>query len=202
MQSLYVYLSRSTSSGDRFLQQQLGQVGLPIPISPDTYDFEGFSETENIKIQKSFTSVPRTSRQSMVPKSTVVQQGVSQNVSSSSTSSQRPIDHPRTTNEISRLQFIREHYSKLYPRRASEVMSLPIRQSSCKEYENKWKKFLKFLNQEGIELRQCTLNNVLEFFTMLFDKKGLLASSIAHYRSALSVPLRIVLKIDFKPSCL
>ena len=31
---------------------------------------------------------------------------------------------------------------------------------------------------------------------MLFDKKGLLASSIAHYRSALSVPLRIVLKID------
>ena len=62
MQSLYVYLSRSTSSGDRFLQQQLGQVGLPIPFYTDTYHFEGFGETENIKIQESFTSVPRTSR--------------------------------------------------------------------------------------------------------------------------------------------
>ena len=49
--------------------------------------------------------------------------------------------------------------------------------------------------------RSGTLEHVARFFTMLFHKKGLLASTVAHYRTALSVPLRNVLHIDvFDPA--
>ena len=153
-------------------------MGLPLSVSPNTIDLEGFSETETIQVRESINSVPRTSTESLVSKPSALQQGITSDTTIPSTSSQRSTSSTRTTNEISRLQFIREYYYQHHPRRASEVMSQPIRQSSCREYENKWKQFLKYLNEEGIELRQCSLNNVLNFFTMLFDKRE--TSSLIH----------------------
>ena len=196
VQVVHVSMSRSSGCCSRLLQHQLGQVGLPVSLPPDTCNFEGFGEAEAVSLQKSLISVPSTSRQALASKPCPARQDVFRAVSGLGTDGQRQDGAPRASNEIGRLHFIREHYSRFYPARAAELMSLPIRQSSCREYENKWKHFLNFLNEEGIEIRQCTLNNVLKFFITWFDKKGLMASTVAHYRSALSVPLRIVLKID------
>ena len=75
-------------------------------------------------------------------------------------------------------------------------MAMPIRPSSQGDYERKWQQFLSYLHYEGVQLEQCNIQHVLNFLTMLFDKRDLLAITIAHYRSALSVPLREVLNID------
>ena len=86
-----------------------------------------------------------------------------------------------------------------FPRdpQAAELMGLPIHQSSANEYQRKWAEFLASLRQEGVNLvTQCILEHLASFLTMLFYKKGLLASTIAHYCSALSVPLHTVLSID------
>ena len=45
------------------------------------------------------------------------------------------------------------------------------------------------------QMSQCTLNHVARFLHSLY-RKGLIASTVANYRSALSVPLRTVLNID------
>ena len=109
-QSLHVSLIRSTNSDNRFLQQ----VSPSIIFLLTSVILKALAKTENIEVHKSFIGVPRTSGQDMVSKPTVVQQEVSQIVSSSSTSSQRSTDHSRTSNDINHLQFIREHYKKFY----------------------------------------------------------------------------------------
>ena len=40
------------------------------------------------------------------------------------------------------------------------------------------------------------LRHAVKFLTLLFTEKGLIASTVAHYRAALSVTLRTVLNID------
>ena len=76
-------------------------------------------------------------------------------------------------------------------------MCLPIGPSSAKDYQREWIEFLAFLQREVVELlSQCTLTHVVIFLSLLFTEKGLIASTVAHYRAALSVPLRTVLNID------
>ena len=79
---------------------------------------------------------------------------------------------------------------------ATELMALPIRPSSAKTYQSHWLEFLSFLKRVGVtQMSQCTLNHVARFLNSLY-RKGLIASTVANYRSALSVPLRTVLNID------
>ena len=78
----------------------------------------------------------------------------------------------------------------------TELMALPIRPSSAKTYQSHWLEFLSFLKRVGVtQMSQCTLNHVARFLNSLY-RKGLIASTVANYRSALSVPLRTVLNID------
>ena len=54
-----------------------------------------------------------------------------------------------------------------------------------------------FLQREGVvSLSHCTLRHAVKFLTLLFTEKGLIASTVAPYRTALSVPLCTVLNID------
>ena len=96
------------------------------------------------------------------------------------------------------MDFIQRHYESRFPLapRAAELMSVPLRSSSRGDYERKWQHFLTYLHSEGVQLEQVSLQHVLNFLIMLFDKRKLLAHTIAHYRSALSVPLREALNID------
>ena len=79
----------------------------------------------------------------------------------------------------------------------AELIALPIRPSSAKVYQSQWIEFPAFLRREGVVLfSQCTLRHAVKFLTLLFTEKGLLASTVAYYHAALSVPLRTVLDID------
>ena len=54
-----------------------------------------------------------------------------------------------------------------------------------------------FLRREGVvSLSQCTLRHAVKFLTLIFKEKGIIASTVAHYRTALSFPLRMALNID------
>ena len=134
----------------------------------------------------------------MVSQSSSFQQIQFSSITETSTNCQQQTCDTRPSNKISRLDFIKRHYSSRFPLapRASELMAMPIRPSSQGDYERKWQQFISYLHYEGVQLEQCNIQHVLNFLTMLFDKRDLLAITIAHYRSALSVPLREVLNID------
>ena len=54
-----------------------------------------------------------------------------------------------------------------------------------------------FLRREGVvSLSRYSLRLAVKLLTLLFTEKGLIASTVAHYRTALSIPLRTVLNID------
>ena len=77
------------------------------------------------------------------------------------------------------------------------LMSLPICPSSAKVYQSHWTEFMAFLRREGVvSLSQCTLRHAVKFLTLIFKEKGIIASTVAHYRTALSFPLRMALNID------
>ena len=196
VRSVHVPLSRPPSCRNKCVQPQLGQVGLSVSVSTECFDFEGFSEASSNKFRQGTSCVPRTRWQGVVQQPPPVQPDIVQGDPVPTTSSQGQTSDTGPTNQPSRVRFIRDHYKQFFSDRASELMSIPIRHSSQREYQRKWEHFLGYLRQEGVHISQCTINHVVNFFVMLFDKKGLLASTVAHYRSALSVPLRTILKID------
>ena len=77
-------------------------------------------------------------------------------------------------------------------------MAAPLRKSSISDYDQKWKTFLRFLEKNNIELEKITIENVLQFFTYLFYEKHRRPGTVAHYRTALTIPLRIHFQIDLR----
>ena len=77
-------------------------------------------------------------------------------------------------------------------------MAAPLRKSSIDDYQQKWKTFLKFLEMNKIQLEEVTIGNVLQFFTYLFYDKHRKPGTVAHYRTALTIPLRLYCQIDLK----
>ena len=75
-------------------------------------------------------------------------------------------------------------------------MSAPQRKISLENYEGKWKCFLKYLKDRNLDLSEITLDIALEFLTYLFLEKGFEASTIAHYKTAITEPLRLGFNID------
>jgi len=103
-----------------------------------------------------------------------------------------------TTLRVWRLS--RRHIKKNFPNcnRAVSLMSKPLRYSSTKYYQHKWEVFCTFLKERNIPPNELSFCNVLNFFTYLFYEKNLKAASVAHYRSALSVPLLVRFNMDLK----
>lgn len=197
--SLPVPLSRSPSPCNRLNECLLEHLGSPVSVSSDSNDFEGFSEASLHKLQKSSSCVPRLRRETLVQESTPSSSHFQlQTLSSSATRSEWTSDDPGQSHSLSRIHHIERHYLRRFPEcpDAAKLMAVPIRKSSQGDYERKWQYFLSFLNKEGVQLESCTIQHIVKFFHMLFQSKGLLASTVAHYRSALSVPLRNVFNID------
>ena len=78
------------------------------------------------------------------------------------------------------------------------MISEPIRKSSAQNYEIKWKKFLSFLTSEHIPLHKVEFQHVVRFLTHLFYDKALKPTTIAHYRSAITLPLKLKYNIDLR----
>ena len=75
-------------------------------------------------------------------------------------------------------------------------MSAPQRKSSLKEYQNKWAKFCTYLEDKNIDKKDLDLGVVLEYLTHLYIDKGLLPGTVAHYKTAITEPLKLGFNID------
>ena len=76
------------------------------------------------------------------------------------------------------------------------LMAAPLREVSIKDYQHKWSVFIDFLRHNEVPFREVTLSHVLRFLTHLFHVKRLKPNTVARYRSALSVPLRVGFLLD------
>ena len=78
------------------------------------------------------------------------------------------------------------------------MISEPIKKSSAQNYEIKWQKFLLYLTSENVPLQNIEFQHVINFLTHLFHVKALKPTTIAHYRSALTLPLKLKWNIDLR----
>ena len=199
LRSVHVPLPRSPSSGNRRVQPLLGHLGQAVSVPPDSVDFEGFSEAATNSFRRSDLCVPRAGRPGLVLGPVLPSSQIVQAVITPTTARAGLPCSPTGSDASDRVHFVREHFSYLFPDDplTAELMSLPIRPSSARVYQSHWIVFLDFLRREGVvSLSQCTLRHAVKFLTLLFKQRDIIASTVAHYRSALSYPLRAVLNID------
>ena len=181
---------------------QLGEMESLISLSPVPADFPGFGETEQNILHECSPSHSRDSNETMVHGSQTAEDPISGDRGTPATSCGRQGSTSTTNYQTSRMAVIRTAYEKKFPscHAAIDLLTKPLRKSSLKDYEGKWLRFCSFLKDRHISPDNITLASVIEFFTYLFHDKNLRPGTIAHYRSALSVPLQLQFKIDLHDS--
>ena len=193
-----VALSGPNSSSSECTNNPLGQVGSSLHVSTDTFTFEGFVPTDPILLCKRGASHTGNAHETVVHGPSVTGSTFSTPRSPTSPSSSGQNSDSTPHYQTSRVAVIRTAYQSKYhsDQQTIGLLASPIRQSSLGDYEIKWRKFCSFLAEHKITPSQLSLANVLDFFSYLFFDKKLRPSTIAHYRSALTVPLRLKFKID------
>ena len=193
-----VTMSRPTGSSTELTSEPLGQVESPLPISTDSLNFEGFMPSDPILLYYRNTYNTRYTHETLVYGSTAAEGTINSSGSETSADSGEEISDPTQHYQTSRVEVIRSAYrSKFHSdQQTLGLLATPIRQSSLNDYEIKWNKFCSYLRSHRITPSQLSLNNVLEFFSHLFYEKNLRPNTVAHYRSALTVPLQLKFNIN------
>jgi len=89
--------------------------------------------------------------------------------------------------DLSRLQFLRNLYSRKFPLSVSQALAAAHRHSTNNQYENCWKDFQKWLsNKEGTKVNKAS---ILLYLTELATTRHLSPKTILVYRNALKLPL-------------
>ena len=65
-----------------------------------------------------------------------------------------------------------------------------VRKSSENEYQKKWTRFITFMKDKGVSPDTLNTSHVLEFFMYLFYEADLAPSTVQHFKTALTEPLR------------
>ena len=200
VENLHISMSRPGSSWSRCNENQLEQVESPICVSPDQNDFEGFIEINRNPLRECNTDNPRYTNQTVVHGPATSKSMVNITEHTSTTNSGRQIGNSSKSYQTSRLEIITAAYNKQFPNcpEAVNLMAAPLRKTSVNDYQQKWKTFLKFLESNEIQLENVTIGNVLQFFTYLFYEKHRRPGTVAHYRTALTIPLKIHYQIDLR----
>ena len=200
IENLHITLPRPGSNWSRCDENQLEQVETPICISPDQHDFEGFSETGRDSLQKCDTNNSGYTNQTMVHGPTTSKSMVNITEHTSTTDSSRKARDSPKSHQTSRLEIITAAYNKQFPNcpKAVDLMAAPLRKSSVNDYQQKWKTFVNFLESNKIQLENITIGNVLQFFTYLFYEKHRRPGTVAHYRTALTIPLQVHFQINLR----
>ena len=174
-------------------------MGTPVRLSPVIFDFEGFSETGRNTIQEHSIDNTRHSK-TLVPETSNPESPVGNHESLPSTDSEKQTNNSIQPYHSSRVDVIKSAYSKQFPgcQRGVALMAVPLRVSSVGDYQQKWKCFLTFLKRNKIPFKKVTLSSVLQFLTFPFYEKHLKPGTIARYKTALTIPLRMHFKIDLK----
>ena len=198
--NIYFPLSRRESSSSGCNDGGLEQMESPISVSTNEFNFEGFSEAERDSLQVSSPDNTEQDNGTMAHGTTTQESSFDNNHCASTTDSEGQIDKSPQTHKATRVELITAALNKQYPDapRAVELMATPLRKSSLGDYQQKWKCFISFLVMRDISLDCLKITHVLQFFTYLFYEKHLKPGTIAHYRSALTVPLKVYFHIDLK----
>ena len=196
--SVCVTLSRSNSSSSKRVDNSMGQVGTPLHVPTNTFTFEGFEPTDSILLQKRSTHNTRHAHEAMVYDSTTSESTLNINRGEATTGSYKQASSPTKSYKASRVAVIRTAYQTQFQscQQTIGLLATPIRPSSRKDYQGKWNIFLSFLTERNIPPDELSLSNVLDFFSYLFFIKKLRAKTVAHYRSALTVPLQLEFQIN------
>ena len=197
---VYFSLPGHESDSLRCTHDPLEPVGSPISVPSHQHDFEGFSEADNLLLHECSVDHTRDSYQTLVYGSQTTQGPLSPSGSTASTDSggQTGCDAPNF--ETSRLEVIKEAYQRRFPdcEEAINLMAAPIRNSSARDYQHKWQMFINFLIDRNISPEEVSISSVFKFLTFLFYEKNLKPGTVAHYRSALTIPLLLSFNIDLK----
>ena len=98
------------------------------------------------------------------------------------------------------MEALKASYKKRFPNcvEAIALMAAPLRKNSIGDYQRKWERFLKFLKDNNTSPEEVSTSDVLNFLESLFNKNKLKASTVNHYKTALSKPLLEAYNINIK----
>ena len=201
---LHFSMSGSKSSRSGCHGNTMGQMGPSVPLSPVHIDFEGFTEIDGVPVQECDSNNTRHSNQTMVYGTETPSDSVDTNDSVSTTNSGRQIGNSSHSYQTSRLEVIKQAYNRQYPncRDAVTLMATPIRKSSIAEYQKKWNIFMSYLQRENIPFDEISITSVIKFLNYLFEERHLSPNTVAHYKSALVIPLQAHFNIDLNATAL
>ena len=193
-------MPRSEIKGRECISSSVGQVRSSVYVPTDTTDFEGFESDDSILLQNSNTHHTRDTNETLVHEASPTGDSVDLHRSNITTNRSRQGSGTDKSYTTSRVAVIRTAYQTRFQscQRTIGLLASPIRQSSINDYQIKWEKFCSFLTARNITPNQLTLANVLDFFSYLFFEKKLRPNTVAHYRSALSVPLGLEFGINLQ----
>ena len=89
--------------------------------------------------------------------------------------------------QASRLEALRNSLKKKgFSKRVAKRISMPIKSSSSKLYEAKWKKYTAWCNRRKLDPIKTSVPNIASFFNYLFEEEKLSPVTIKGYRAMLS----------------
>ena len=197
-QKVCLSVSRQEDKTSGCNENQLGEMETPLSVSPFEHDFEGFTEIITDEFRDSDTGNSRDSNATMVHGTATQEHTIEDDRGTASTNGGHHIGQSNQEYQTSRVEIIKAAYNRRFPNcgEAVNLMATPLRENSIRDYQHKWKIFLSFLKKCEIPFDKVTISSVLRFFTFLFYEKHLKPGTVAHYRSALRVPLKERFKID------
>ena len=199
--NLRVPMSGHESLSSGCSENQLVHMGPYIPVSPNANDFCGFSKANASKHRERNRDFKRRTITELVSPPEIQAHTGKDNHSQTATNSREHTAVGDQNFQTARLEVLKLAYKTKYPgcdKDTINLMSTPIKKSSESDYQGKWKQFLKYIQEKGIPFESVVDETVLSFLSYLFHTRGLKPSTVGHYRSALSKPLLLHLKIDLK----
>jgi len=179
-------------------------MGTSLSLSSDEYDFEGFTKADQLTFQNCGVSHTGDTHQTLVHGPTSPQGSLNPSEDETSADSTEQNSDHEPNYPTSRLAVIERSYKERFPdcEGAVSLMAKPLRVSSIKDYQIKWKKFVEFLIRKRIHPEEVSLGSVIRFFYFLFNQRQLKLGTVLHYRSTLTVPLLLHYRIDLKSSAI
>ena len=192
-------LSRFRGKRNKRSNSKLGNMEPLLPVSPQAYDFEGFTEAETVKHRKCTVFNSSRARTSVL-ETTEISAFTCINIQSETTASSSQQTCKRDKNfHNSRVEILKEANSSIFPGcddRTISLMSESVQKTSEGEYQRKWETFLAYARSIGTKFEDINKETVVRFLSHLFHVRNLKPSTITLYRSALSRPLLIYFEVN------
>ena len=186
-------------SSDRCSVYSMGQVETPVHLSPNKLNFEGFSEDDRDLGRKYNSNYARLTQQTVVHVLDSQEDSFIYDGSHSTAESSGQNSIPFSDYKTSRVETIKESFRRKFPKcDAIDLMLEDLSENTLRDYEHKWKSFLKYLEEENIPQEEVIVDYVLNFLKKLFIKYNLKPGTILKYKTALTNPLMAKFKINIK----